>query len=413
MGIGAPWYPHVDPSDLRRAAQAYGDLGGAIATAAGSGDRAMKQLFTANSSDTIAPYRQAWDALNPSNVCGGGYLGQLAAGCHTMAAGLEEAAAAIEELRNKIDEMVAAGAVITIGVGIITFGLGSAVAGTATAGTVATTTVVVISQFLTRVAIVAAFEFVGGYVTSLSLQAIRQTIFEPGRPIELDHGEALGFGGLSAVTGGSLVAVPGLYRVYRSTTIGIPAGNGALLSPARSRGMLAEIAVRERFVALGETPITQRRISVLGGTGSGSSSTADVIINRPGPLARALFPEGGGNWRVGIVEVKAGYPGQATSEVLSPGQRAVLEPLGTHGGGLSRPLAVELGVPSRVLQPGEASPLTVIRISNEEFTKMPLTLRVALERFGPEGVLQGEAGIRNTVRFRHWMHSLQMAAEVP
>jgi len=96
---------------------------------------------------------------------------------------VDEAAKGIEELRDKIDAMVAGGAAVTIGVGLITFGVGSAVAGAATAGGVVVTTSVVISFFLTRVAIVAAFEFVGGYITSISLQALRQQIFDPGKPI--------------------------------------------------------------------------------------------------------------------------------------------------------------------------------------------------------------------------------------
>ena len=96
---------------------------------------------------------------------------------------VDEAAKGIEELRDKIDAMVAGGAAVTIGVGLITFGVGSAVAGAASAGGVVVTTSVVISSFLTRVAIVAAFEFVGGYITSISLQALRQQIFDPGKPI--------------------------------------------------------------------------------------------------------------------------------------------------------------------------------------------------------------------------------------
>jgi hypothetical protein len=38
-----------------------------------------------------------------------------------------------------------------------------------------------------------------------------------------------------------------------------------------------------------------------------------------------------------------------------------------------------------VLRPGEASELIVMRIANEEFARMPLTLRMALEKSRPGG----------------------------
>jgi len=173
MGIGAPWYPDVEPGDLRRAAQAYHDLGTAIDDASRTAGPGMQQFFAANQTDTLTQYREAWTALADPSACPGGYVGQMANGCRQMATGLDEAAKGIEELRDKIDAMVAGGAAVTIGVGLITFGVGSAVAGVATASTVVVTTSLVISSFLTRVAIVAAFEFVGGYITSMSLQALR------------------------------------------------------------------------------------------------------------------------------------------------------------------------------------------------------------------------------------------------
>ena len=413
MGIGSPWYPDADPADLRRAAQAYSALADAIDRAGSAGNGAMRRFFASNRSATIEPYREAWEALYGSGACGAGYMGQLSSGCRHMAGGLEEAAQGIEELRNKIDTMVGAGAVVTIGVGLITFGLGSAAAGAATAGTVATTVTIAISQFLTRVAIVAAFEFVGGYITSLSLQAIRQVVFEPGRPIEFDHGEALTVGGISALAGGALYAVPGIYSIRRNINLIRVPGTTGLLSPARTRGALGELATTQRLIALGETPITQKQISAVGATGRGSTATADVVLSQPGPAARSLFPNPGGGWQVGVLEVKAGYAGKTAAEILSPGQTGVLVPLATNGGRLSAPLARELGIPSRLLQPGQASKLVVVRIPNEEFARIPLTLRVALERHGMQGVLAGEAGARNAVRLRQWMDSIRFVTEVP
>ena len=214
MGIGAPWYPDVEPGDLRRSAQAYHDLGTAIDEASRTAGPGMQQFFAANQTDTLTPYREAWTALADPSACPGGYVGQMANGCRQMATGLDEAAKGIEELRDKIDAMVAGGAAVTIGVGLITFGIGSAVAGAATASTVVVTTSLVISSFLTRVAIVAAFEFIGGYITSMSLQALRQQIFDPGKPIDFDQGEALTFGAVSAGTGGLLYGAPGGIRMF-------------------------------------------------------------------------------------------------------------------------------------------------------------------------------------------------------
>ena len=89
MGIGAPWYPDVEPGDLRRAAQAYHDLGTAIDDASRTAGPGMQQFFAANQTDTLTPYREAWTALADPSACPGGYLGQMANGCRQMATGLD------------------------------------------------------------------------------------------------------------------------------------------------------------------------------------------------------------------------------------------------------------------------------------------------------------------------------------
>src|SRR5664280_3885210 len=58
-----PWYPDVEPGDLRRAAQAYHDLGTAIDDASRTAGPGMQQFFAANQTDTLTPYREAWTAL--------------------------------------------------------------------------------------------------------------------------------------------------------------------------------------------------------------------------------------------------------------------------------------------------------------------------------------------------------------
>ena len=264
MGIGAPWYPGVEPADLRRAAQAYRDLGTAIDDASHTAAPGMQQFFAANQTDTLAPYREAWTALADPSACPGGYLGQLSNGCRQMATGLDEAAKGIADLRDKIDEMVAGGAAVTIGVGLITFGIGSAVAGAATASAVVVTTSVVISSFLTRVAIVAAFEFVGGYITSLSLQALRQQIFDPGKPIEFDQWEALGYGALNAGTGGLLYGAPGGIRMFANQRY---LNTFSSLGQARIFGPFGEAATATQLRSLGEDGIiTQKQLTNAAGT---------------------------------------------------------------------------------------------------------------------------------------------------
>jgi hypothetical protein len=387
VGIGAPWYPDAQPDELRRAAQAYRELATAIGEAAQSASPAMRAFFAANTSDMLVPYREAWTALADSGSCPSGYMGELANGCGQMAAGLEEAAAGIDELRGKIDDMVAGGAVVTVAAGILTFGVGSAVAGAATAGTVATTTALVISTFLTRVAIVAAFEFVGGYLTDLALQTMAEKIFDPGRPIDLDHGHALQMGGLSAAIGGPLYAAPGVYRFASNSRYVSGLSTWRQMS---FFGRVGEASMLRLTDDLGESVITQRQFTRLDGT---RPSTADGIVSNPGPGLRGLYADPGRPWDLALLEAKAtGRPVDAMS-LLSANQRATLVRLAVDGGQTSVPLAALLGRTSTTVAPGTTSNLlVVISGQGDILLRMPVALRRLVTTHGWDAVLSGAAG---------------------
>jgi hypothetical protein len=407
MGIGAPWYPDVEPGDLRRAAQAYRDLGTAIDEASRTAGPGMQQFFAANQTDTLTPYREAWTALADPSACPGGYLGQMANGCRQMATGLDEAAKGIEELRDKIDAMVAGGAAVTIGVGLITFGIGSAVAGAATASAVVVTTSLVISSFLTRVAIVAAFEFVGGYLTSMSLQALRQQIFDPGKPIDFDQGEALTFGAVSAGTGGLLYGAPGGIRMFANQRYlnSLPTLKGNNLV-----GYLGEAATKQQLLPLGPSKIvTQRQFKDAAGTGR--PSRADIIIDNPSPRIRALWPDSDDAWTLAVGEVKTTDLAKEAYNLLTPNQQAVLVPLAASGGRMSGPLADLLKWRTTIVAPGQASQLLVFRIGRGDFLRMPISLRRLLNSKTFEQILDGETGMRNARRMASFLKTVVVVIE--
>lgn len=404
MGIGAPWYPDVDPSDLRRASQAYRDLGGAIDSASGSASPAMQRFLTVNRTDTLNTYQEAWTALADPSACPGGYLGQMANGCRQMATGLDEAAAGIDDLRTKIDGMVAGGAIVTVAAGLLTFGFGSAVAGAATAGAAATTVSIAISTFLTRVAIVAAFEFVGGYLTSLSLQALRQTIFEPGTPIDFDQSDALTFAGISAGTGGLLYGGPGAVRMLSNARYlnGLPT-----LSRIRVLGQFGETTTMVKLRGLGsDTIVSQRQIAA-----AGKRSTADILVDTPSAAVRALWPDAGQSWRLAVGEVKTSNSARTAAELLSGNQTAVLVPLATRGGTMSQRLATELGWGTRAIRPGEASAVIVFRVGWGDFIQMPVSLRALLKTNTISQIVNGAAGARNATRMTQFLRQVVVAVE--
>jgi len=405
MGIGAPWYPDVDPGDLRRAAQAYRDLGTAIDQASSAAGPGMQQFFSVNQTDTLAPYREAWTALADPSACPGGYLGQMVNGCRPTATGRDEAARGIEELRDKIDAMVAGGAAVTIGVGLITFGIGSAVAGAATASGVAVTTSIVISTFLTRVAIVAAFEFVGGYLTSLSLQALRQEIFDPGKPIDFDQGEALTFGALNAGTGGLLYGAPGAVRMFANQRL---LDSLSTFDRIRLIGGFGEAATVQQMEGLGAgTVITQRQIT----NAAGTPSRADILMDSPGAAGRSLWPNANDSWRLAVGEVKTTDSAKEAYDLLSKNQAAVLVPLATNGGTMSRPLAGLLDWGTRTIAPGQASELLVFRVGHGDFLRMPVSLRSLLDTNTIPQVLDGAAGTVNAQRMASFLKTVVVAVE--
>ena len=407
MGIGAPWYPDVEPGDLGRAAQAYRDLGTAIDEASRTAGPGMQQFFAANQTDTLTPYREAWTALADPSACPGGYLGQMANGCRQMATGLDEAAKGIEELRDKIDAMVAGGAAVTIGVGLITFGIGSAVAGAATASAVVVTTSLVISSFLTRVAIVAAFEFVGGYLTSLSLQALRQQIFDPGKPIDFDQGEALTFGAVSAGTGGLLYGAPGGIRMFANQRY---LNTFSTLGQAKITGPFGEAATGQQLLPRGpEEVLTQRQFKNVAGTGR--PSRADIIIANPSLARRSLWPDADGRWRLAIGEVKTTDSAKDAYGLLSPNQKAVLVPMAASGGTMSGPLTRMLNWKTSAIAPGEASQLVVFRIGQGDYLRMPISLRRLLSSYSYREILDGAAGARNGRRMESFLETVVIAIE--
>ncbi len=394
MGVGAPWYPDAQPDELRRAARAYRDLAVAIGEAAATAAPGMRSFFAANRTDMLVPYRQAWTALADSGSCPDGYMGQLAQGCQQMATGLEQAADGIDELRGKIDALVAGGAVVTVAAGILTFGIGSAVAGAATAGTVATTTALVISTFLTRVAIVAAFEFVGGYLTDLALQTMSQSVFEPGRPIDLDQGHALKMGGIGAAIGGPLYAAPGAYRLFSNTRALSGLTRGQQLFWSGRFGAMGEARMALRMQQLGESRLLTQ-LKLYGPTGRlRNGSIADGLLPAPGPAARALFPPG--DWRIALLESKnVSTTAPMVSHLTAP-QRRVLLQLNAQGGRMSGPLAEALGLPAvagQVLRPGEVSQMVVFMTGRPDILlRMPVSLREVLREYKVADVLGGAAG---------------------
>ena len=405
MGIGAPWFPDVEPGDLRRAAQAYRDLGTAIDDASRTAGPGMQQFFAANQTDTLTPYREAWTALADPSACPGGYVGQMANGCRQMATGLDEAAKGIEELRDKIDAMVAGGAAVTIGVGLITFGIGSAVAGAATASTVVVTTSLVISSFLTRVAMVAAFEFIGGYITSMSLQALRQQIFDPGKPIDFDQGEALTFGAVSAGTGGLLYGAPGGIRMFANQRYlnSLPTiGRNNML------GYFGEAASGQQLLPFGPEEITtQRYVS----NAAGKASRTDILIDQPSAALRAIFPDAADPWRLGVIDVKTTDTAKEAYDLLSKNQQAVLVPLATSGGTMSGPLADLLRWGTREIAPGQASQLLVFRVGPGDFLRMPISLRRLLNTYKFEQILGGAAGTRSAERMASFLKTVVILVE--
>ncbi len=406
MGIGSPWYPDVEPDDLRRAAQAYRDLGTAIDSAGQAAAPAMQRFFKVNKTDTLNPYREAWTALADPSQCPGGYLGQLGNGCRQMASGLDEAASGIDDLRSKIDGMVAGGAVVTVAAGLITFGIGSAAAGAATAGAVATTATIAISTFLTRVAIVAAFEFVGGYLTSLALQAMRQQIFEPGKPIDFDQSEALTWGGISGLTGGLLYGLPGAIGFLRGGSYLPPsAWNNAV------RGRLGEDLGLRQLAVGGVKGVRPQTRVYLPGTGplsstKGSYAIIDVLTTDTKGLAR-VFPglSAAGQRRLILLDWKS-----SATAPFTRNQRAIVLPAPAQGMRLSPEVARSLNLPPSI--PG--GQVVVVRggFDLSDLDTLPMSLRQPVHDQGLTAVLQGEAGRWNAMRLGQWAKSVNITFEV-
>lgn len=132
----------------------------------------------------------------------------------------------------------------------------------------------------------------------MSLQALRQQIFNPGKPIDFDQGEALTFGAVSAGTGGLLYGAPGGIRMFANqrylNSLTTLQGNTLL-------GYVGEGATVTQLRSLGEDAIiTQRQLT----NAAGTRSNADILIDKPSAAVRAFFPDASDPWRLAVGEEK-------------------------------------------------------------------------------------------------------------
>ena len=267
------------------------------------------------------------------------------------------------------------------------------------------TTSLVISSFLTRVAIVAAFEFIGGYITSMSLQALRQQIFDPGKPIDFDQGEALTFGAVSAGTGGLLYGAPGGIRMFANQRYlnSLPTiGRNNML------GYFGEAASGQQLLPFGPEEInTQRYVS----NAAGKASRTDILIDQPSAALRAIFPDAADPWRLGVIDVKTTDSAKEAYRLLTPNQQAVLVPLATSGGRMSGPLAAYLRWGTGEIAPEQASRLLVFRVGPGDFLRMHISLRRLLKTNTFEAILDGTAGTRNAERMASFLKTVVILVE--